>query len=60
MYRNGKLMGEYADLDNKDTLAGKGDIIEAYENDDNDVATIVIRSYTMPRSTTLTTICPLL
>ena len=46
VYRNGKLMGEYADLDNKDTLAGKGDIIEAYENDDNDVATIVIRSYT--------------
>ena len=46
VYRNGKLMGEYADLDDKDTLAGKGDIIEAYENDDNDVATIVIRSYT--------------
>ena len=26
--------------------AGKGDIIEAYENDDNEVDTIVIRSYT--------------
>ena len=46
VYRNGKLMGEYADLDDKNTLAGKGDIIEAYENDDNDVATIVVRSYT--------------
>lgn len=46
VYRNGKLMGEYSALDDKDTLAGKGDIIEAYENDDNDVATIVIRSYT--------------
>ena len=46
VYRNGKLMGEYADLDDVNTLAGKGDIIEAYENDDNDVATIVIRSYT--------------
>ncbi|MEI3307174.1 MAG: hypothetical protein V8R40_14880 [Dysosmobacter sp.] len=27
-------------------MAGKGDIIDTYENNDNDVDTIVIRSYT--------------
>ena len=37
--------------DNADAadLAGKGDIIEVFENDDNDVDTIVIRSYTYAR-----------
>ena len=37
--------------DNADAadLAGKGDIIEVFENDDSDVDTIVIRSYTYAR-----------
>ena len=36
----------YEDNEARKDLAGKGDIIEAFENDDNDVDTIVIRSYT--------------
>ena len=36
----------YEDLEDDPALAGKGDIIEAFENDDGDVDTIVIRSYT--------------
>ena len=36
----------YEDNADETSLAGKGDIIEAFENDDGDVETIVIRSYT--------------
>lgn len=36
----------YEDNYTATNLAGKGDIIEVYENDDSDVDTIVIRSYT--------------
>ena len=45
VYYNGEDLGTYSS--NRDEYpAGKGDIIEAYENDDNEVDTIVIRSYT--------------
>ena len=45
VFYNGKDLGTYSS--NRDEYpAGKGDIIEAYENDDNEVDTIVIRSYT--------------
>ena len=36
----------YEDNDTRTDLAGKGDIVEAFENEDGDVDTIVIRSYT--------------
>ena len=36
----------YEDNYSRTDLAGKGDILEAFENDDGDVDTIVIRSYT--------------
>ena len=45
VYYNGTLEGKYSAL-SADVLAGKGDILEAYENDDGDVDTIVFRSYT--------------
>ena len=45
VFYNGKDLGTYSS--NRDEYpAGKGDIIEAFENDDNEVDTIVIRSYT--------------
>ena len=46
VYFNGLNLGKYSDVKGDDDLAGKGDIIDVYENDDNDVETIVIRSYT--------------
>ena len=46
IFFNGDKVGTYEDHKNDTNLAGKGDIIDVYENDDNDVATIVIRSYT--------------
>ena len=46
VYFNGKGCGKYSAVKGDDELAGKGDIIDVYENDDNDVETIVIRSYT--------------
>jgi hypothetical protein len=46
VYFNGLDLGKYSAVKGDDKLAGKGDIIDVYENDDNDVETIVIRSYT--------------
>ena len=56
VYFNGTELGYYKDVTDPDgheenvradaDVAGKGDIIDVYENDDNDVETIVIRSYT--------------
>ena len=46
VYFNGLDLGKYSAVKGDDELAGKGDIIDVYENDDNDVETIVIRSYT--------------
>ena len=46
VYFNGLKVGTYKDVKGNTDLAGKGDIIDVYENDDNDVETIVIRSYT--------------
>ena len=46
VYFNGEEIGKYSAHTADSDLAGKGDIIDVYENDDNDVATIVIRSYT--------------
>ena len=46
VYFNGEKIGKYSTVKDNTNLAGKGDIIDVYENDDNDVATIVIRSYT--------------
>ena len=46
VYRNGKQIGTYQSLNANKTVAGKGDIIEAFENSNNDVDTIVVRSYT--------------
>ena len=50
IYFNGQEVDDddsiYEENDNREDLAGKGDIIEAFENDDGDVDTIVIRSYT--------------
>ena len=46
IFFNGDKVGTYEDHKDDTDLAGKGDIIDVYENDDNDVATIVIRSYT--------------
>lgn len=46
VYFNGLKVGTYSSVKTKDDLAGKGDIIDVYENDDNDAKTIVIRSYT--------------
>ena len=56
VYFNGTELGYYKDVTDPDgheenvradaDVAGKGDIIDVYENDENDVATIVIRSYT--------------
>ena len=50
IYFNGQEVDDddsiYEDNDTREDLAGKGDIIEAFENDDGDVDTIVIRSYT--------------
>ena len=45
VFYNSKDLGTYSS-NRDDYPAGKGDIIEAYENDDNEVDTIVIRSYT--------------
>ena len=46
VFFNGLDLGKYSAVKGDDDLAGKGDIIDVYENDDNDVETIVIRSYT--------------
>ena len=46
VFFNGREVGKYSAVKGDDDLAGKGDIIDVYENDDNDVETIVIRSYT--------------
>ena len=46
VFFNGEEVGKYSALTTDTALAGKGDIIDVYENDDNDVETIVIRSYT--------------
>ena len=46
VYFNGKGCGKYSTVKGNTNLAGKGDIIDVYENNDNDVETIVIRSYT--------------
>ncbi len=43
VYRNGTAANYSADKTNK---VGKGDILEVYQNDDGDVTTIVVRSYT--------------
>ena len=43
VYRNGDSKDYSADKTNK---VGKGDIVEVYQNDDGDVTTIVVRSYT--------------
>ena len=52
VYYNGEDLGTYSS--NRDEYpAGKGDIIEAYENDDNEVDTIVIRSYTYAKIDTV-------
>ena len=52
VFYNGKDLGTYSS--NRDEYpAGKGDIIEAYENDDNEVDTIVIRSYTYAKIDTV-------
>ena len=48
VYYNGDLVGEYSKVSDE-VLAGKGDIVEAYENDDNEVSAIVIRSYTFAK-----------
>ena len=54
VYYNGEDLGTYSS--NRDEYpAGKGDIIEAYENDDNEVDTIVIRSYTYAKIDTVDT-----
>ena len=52
VYYNGKDLGSYSS-NSDDYPAGKGDIIEAYENDDNEVDTIVIRSYTYAKIDTV-------
>ena len=44
VYFNGDDKGTYSD-NRSNALAGKGDIIEVYEDDSNDVETIVFRSY---------------
>ena len=46
VFFNGLDLGKYSAVKGGDDLAGKGDIIDVYENDENDVETIVIRSYT--------------
>ena len=46
VYFNGEKLGKYKDLAADTNIAGKGDVIDTYENNDNDVDTIVIRSYT--------------
>ena len=46
VFFNGLNLGKYSAVKGDDDLAGKGDIIDVYENDENDVETIVIRSYT--------------
>lgn len=46
VYFNGAEKGTYSQNLNNAALAGKGDIIEVFENDDNDAETIVVRSYT--------------
>ena len=46
VFFNGLDLGKYSAVKGDDDLAGKGDIIDVYENNDNDVETIVIRSYT--------------
>ena len=46
VYFNGEKLGKYKDLAADTDIAGKGDVIDTYENNDNDVDTIVIRSYT--------------
>ena len=46
VFFNGLDLGKYSAVKDDDDLAGKGDIIDVYENNDNDVETIVIRSYT--------------
>ena len=49
VYFNGQKVGTDTTLEavkNNTKLAGKGDIIDVYENDENKVETIVIRSYT--------------
>ena len=42
VYFNGYELGEYKNLKSDDTYTGAGDIVEAYENDDDEVDTIVI------------------
>lgn len=49
VYFNGQEVdgnSTYEDNENNTALAGKGDVVEAFENDDGDVEAIVIRSYT--------------
>ena len=46
VYFNGEKLGKYKDLAADKDIAGRGDIIDTYENNDNDVDTIVVRSYT--------------
>ena len=45
VYFNGYELGEYKNLKSDDTYTGAGDIVEAYENDDDEVDTIVISRY---------------
>ena len=52
VYYNGEDLGTYSS-NRGNHLAGKGDIIEAYENDDNEADTIVIRSYTYAKIDTV-------
>ena len=42
VYFNGYELGEYRTLKSNDQYTGAGDIVEAYENDDDEVDSIVI------------------
>ena len=56
VYYNGQEVSSdstYEENESRSNLAGKGDIIEAFENDDNEVDTIVIRSYTYAKIDTV-------
>ena len=46
VYFNGEKLGKYKDLAGNAKIAGKGDVIDTYEDNNNDVDTIVVRSYT--------------
>mgnify|MGYP000780689562 CR=1 FL=1 len=54
VYFNGTDEGAYSSNRNS-ALAGKGDILEVYEDDNGDVDTIVIRSYTYAKIDTVDT-----